>query len=89
MTITSQEWTQTLLSSVEPTGVDIEEAFKGYVPLERAEPEDGLGHQDPSEPECLITPPTEEPTVEPTMKMAGTPAKQAVSLKKGMAGRMT
>ena len=39
--------------AVKPTGVDIEEAFKeieeafkAYVTLERAEPEDGLGHQD-------------------------------------------
>jgi hypothetical protein len=45
--------------AVEPTGVDIEEAFEAYVPLEHAEPDDGLGHQDPSEPEHLITPPTE------------------------------
>ncbi len=73
--------------AVEPTGVDIEEAFEAYVPLERAEPEDGLGHQDPGEPEHLIMPPTEEPTVEPTTKMDGTPSKQAVSLKKGMAAR--
>ncbi len=63
--------------AVEPKGVDIEEAFKAYVPLERAEPEDGLGHQDPSEPERLIMPPMEEPTVEPTTKMAGTPPRQS------------
>jgi hypothetical protein len=43
--------------AVEPTGVDIDKAFKVYVPLEHAEPEDGLGHQDPSKPEHLITPP--------------------------------
>jgi hypothetical protein len=73
--------------AVKPTGVDIEEAFKAYVPLEHAEPDDGLGHQDPSEPERLITPPTEQPTIEPTTTMAGTPAKQAVSPKTGMAVR--
>jgi hypothetical protein len=73
--------------AVEPIGVDIEEAFEAYVPLEHAEPEDGLGHQDPIEPERLITLPMEQQTVEPTTKMAGTPAKQAVSPKKGMAAR--
>ena len=72
---------------VKPTGVDIEEAFDAYVPLEHAEPEDGLGHQDPSEPKHLIMPPTEQPKVESTTKMASTPAKQAVSLTKGMAAR--
>jgi hypothetical protein len=71
----------------EPTGVDIEEAFKAYVSLERAEPEDGLGHQDPREPEHLITCPTEQPTVELTMKMTGTPTQNAVSPNKGMAAR--
>ena len=80
--------------AVEPTGVDIEEAFKeieeafeAYVPLERAEPEDGLGHQHPIEPERLIALPMEQPTVEPTTKTAGTPTKQAVSPKIGMAAR--
>ncbi len=75
--------------AVKPTGVDIDEAFKAYVPLERAEPEDGLGHQDSSEPERLIMPPTEHSTVKPTMKVASTsiPIKNAVSLKKGMAAR--
>jgi hypothetical protein len=75
---------------VEPTGVDIDKAFEAYVPLERAEPEDGLGHQDPSKPEHLITPPTEHPNVEPTMKVASTPipVKNAVSPKKGMAARI-
>jgi hypothetical protein len=34
--------------AVEPTGVDIEDAFDAYVTLGRAEPEDGLRHQDPS-----------------------------------------
>ena len=62
--------------AVKPTGVDIEEAFEAYVPLEHAEPEDGLGQQDPSKPECLIMPHMEEPTVEPTTKMAGTPTKK-------------
>jgi hypothetical protein len=37
--------------AVKPTRVDIDEAFEAYVPLECAEPEDGLGHQDPSKPE--------------------------------------
>jgi hypothetical protein len=35
--------------AVKPTGVDIEESFEAYVSLDRAEPEDGLGHQDPSD----------------------------------------
>jgi hypothetical protein len=43
--------------AVKPTGVDIDKAFKAYVPLEHAEPEDGLGHQDPSKPEHLLMPP--------------------------------
>jgi hypothetical protein len=43
--------------AAKPIGVDIDKAFKGYVPLERAEPKDGLGHQDSSEPERLIMPP--------------------------------
>jgi hypothetical protein len=58
--------------AVDPTGVDIDEAFKAYVPLERAEPE-GLGHQDPSKPEHLIMPPMEHPSVKPTTKVASTP----------------
>jgi hypothetical protein len=76
--------------AVEPTGVDIDKAFKAYVPLERAEPENGLGHQDPSKPEHLITPPTEHPNVKPTTKVASTPVpvKNAVSPKKGMAARI-
>ncbi len=57
---------------VKPTGVDIEEAFEAYVPLERAEPEDGLGHQDPSEPEHLTM---EQAAVEPTTKIADAPTK--------------
>ncbi len=70
--------------AVEPTGVDIDKAFKSYVPLEHAEPEDGLRHQDPSKPEHLIMPPMEHPTVEPTTKVASTPipVKNAVSPKK-------
>jgi hypothetical protein len=75
--------------AVEPTGVDSDKAFKAYVPLERAELEDGLGHQDPREPELLISPPTKLPTVNPTIKVASTPVlvKNAVSPKKGMAAR--
>jgi hypothetical protein len=69
--------------AVEPTGVDIDKA------LERAEPKDGLGHQDPRKPEHLIMPPTEHLSVEPTTKVASTPIpiQNAVSLKKGMAAR--
>jgi hypothetical protein len=44
---------------VEPTGVDIDEAFKAYVPLESAGPEDGVMRQDPSGPEHLTMPPLE------------------------------
>ncbi len=77
--------------AVKPTGVDIDidKAFEAYVPLEHAEPEDGLGHQDPSKPERLIMPPTEHANVKPTTKVASTPTpvKNAVSLKKGMAAR--
>ncbi len=75
--------------AVKPTGVDTDKAFKAYVPLEHAEPEDGLGHQDPCKPEHLITPPTEHPTAKPTTKVASTPVpvKNAVSPKKGMAAR--
>jgi hypothetical protein len=75
--------------AVEPTGVDIDKAFKAYVPLECAEPEDSLRHQDPSKPERLIMPPTKHPTVEPTTKVASTPipVKNAVSSTKGMAAR--
>jgi hypothetical protein len=76
--------------AVKPTGVDINEAFEAYVPLERAEPEDGLGHQDPSKPEHLIMPPMELPGVEPTTKVASTPipVKNAVPPKKRMAARI-
>ncbi len=77
--------------AVKPTGVDIDidKAFEAYIPLEHAEPEDGLGHQDPSKPEHLIMPPMEHPTVEPVTKVASTPipVKNAVSPKKGMAAR--
>ncbi len=75
--------------AVKPTGVDIDKAFKTYVPLERAEPEVGLRHQDPSKTEHLIMPPTEHLTVKATTKVAGTPipVKNAVSLKKGIAAR--
>jgi hypothetical protein len=59
--------------AAEPTGVHIDKAFKAYVPLEHAEPKDGLGHQDPSKPERLIMSPTEHPNVEPTTKVASTP----------------
>ncbi len=75
--------------AVEPTRVDIDKAFEAYVPLERAEPEDSLGHQDPSKPEHLIMPPMEHPTVNPSTKVASTPVsvKNAVPPKKGMAAR--
>jgi hypothetical protein len=75
--------------AVEPTGVVIDEAFEAYVPLERAEAEDGLGHQDPNKPERLIRPPMEHPTVKPNTKVASIPfpIKNAVSPKKGMAAR--
>ncbi len=76
-------------SCINPNRVDIDKAFEAYVPLEHAEPEDGLGHQDPSKPERFIMPPTEHPTVKPTTKVASTPVpiKNAVSPKKGMAAR--
>jgi hypothetical protein len=76
--------------AVEPTGVDIDKAFKAYVPLEHAEPKDGPGHPDPSKPECLITPPMEPPNFKPTTKAATTliPVKNAVSPKKRMTARI-
>lgn len=49
--------------AVEPAGVDIDKATEAYVPQDCAEPDYGLGHQDPIEPEHLITPPTDTPTI--------------------------
>jgi hypothetical protein len=75
--------------AVEPTGVDIDEAFEAYVPLEHAEPEDGLRDQDPSKPEHFTMLPMEHLTVEPTTKVASTPVpiKNVASPKKGIYGR--
>jgi hypothetical protein len=87
MAITLQGWTKTLLSS--PHEWKLTKLSNPYVPLELAEPEDGLAHQDPSKPEHLIMPPTEHPNVKPTTKVASNPipVKNAVSPKKEMAGR--
>jgi hypothetical protein len=72
--------------AVEPTGVDIDVATEAYVSQDSAEPDYGLGHQDPIEPERLTTPATDIPTVEPTT-MVRTPAKKTASPRKGMAAR--
>ena len=69
--------------AVEPAGVDIDKATEAYIPQDCAEPDYGLGHQDPIEPEHLITPPTDTPTVEPTT-MVRTPAEKTASPRKGM-----